>query len=113
MIGMPSRAVDGWHGLIPCTARYSRFCTTAGGEFLHHYPDGGAPADVAALTDSVDEQLRRAVIAWSLVAAPASICVLWDLDQCVGVDQPWGLDLARVAAIQNAVSRLHAGGADE
>ena len=74
IIGMPSRAVDeAWYGLILCTARYSRFCPTAYGEFLHHHPDGGAPADVAALTDSVDEQLRRTVIAWSLVAAQASI----------------------------------------
>jgi hypothetical protein len=68
---MPSRAVDeAWHGLILCTARYSAFCTTAYGQFLHHHPDGGAPAAVAALTDSIDEQLRRTVIAWSLVATP-------------------------------------------
>ena len=90
---MQSRAVDeAWHGLILCTARYSAFCTTASGQFLHHHPDGGAPADVAALTDSVDEQLRRTVIAWSLVATPGEHCVLWDLDKHVGVDQPWGLD---------------------
>jgi hypothetical protein len=38
-IGMPSRAVDeAWHGLILCTARYSEFCTTAYGKFLHHNP---------------------------------------------------------------------------
>ena len=104
---------EAWHGLILCTARYSRFCTTAYGEFLHHHPDGGAPTDVTALTDSVDEQLRRTVIAWSLVATPGEHCVLWDLDQHVGVDQPWGVDLARVAAIQNVVTRLRAGGADE
>src|SRR3981189_3045928 len=37
--GMPSRAVDeAWHGLILCTARYSEFCTTAYGKFLHHNP---------------------------------------------------------------------------
>ena len=114
IIGIPSRAVDeAWHGLILCTARYSRFCTTAYGEFLHHHPDGGAPTDVTALTDSVDEQLRRTVIARSLVATPGEHCVLWDLDQHVGVDQPWGVDLARVAAIQNVVTRLRAGGADE
>jgi hypothetical protein len=83
------------------------FGVTAYGQFLHHHPDGGAPAAVAALTDSVDEQLRRTVIAWSLVATPGEQCVLWDLDNHVGVDQPWGLDLARVAAIQTAVARLN------
>jgi hypothetical protein len=108
-IGMPSRAVDeAWHGLILCTARYSAFCTQAYGKFLHHHPYGGAPADVAALTDSMDEQLRRTVIAWSLVAAPGEQCVLWDLDKHVGVDQPWGVPDARVAEIQTAVTRLNA-----
>ena len=58
VIGMPSRAVDeAWHGLILCTARYSAFCTTAYGQFLHHHPDGGAPAHIAGVTDPVDEQL--------------------------------------------------------
>jgi hypothetical protein len=111
VIGMPSRAVDeAWHGLILCTARYAAFCTKAYGEFLHHHPDGGAPADVAALTDSVEDRLGRTVIAWSMVAMPGEQCVLWDLDERVGVDQPWGVDLARVAAIQAAVARLNPGG---
>jgi hypothetical protein len=111
VIGMPSRAVDeAWHGLILCTARYSEFCTKAYGEFLHHHPDGGAPAGIPGVTDSVDEQLRRTVIAWSLVAEPGEQCVLWDLDERVGVEQPWGLDPGRVAAIQAAVTRLAAGG---
>jgi hypothetical protein len=34
----------------------------------------------------------------------------WDLNERVGVEQPWGLDPARVAAIQAAVTRLTAGG---
>jgi hypothetical protein len=107
VIGMPSRAVDeAWHGLILCTARYSAFCHKAYGQFLHHHPDGGAPADVAGANDSVDEQLRRTVIAWSLVATPGETCVLWDLDERVGVEEPWGLDAARVAAIQAAVTEL-------
>jgi hypothetical protein len=110
-IRMPSRAVDeAWHGLILCTARYSAFCKQAYGQFLHHHPEGGAPADVAALADSADEQLRRTVIAWSLVATPGEQCVLWDLDKHVGVDQPWGIDLAWVGAIQTAVTTLKAGG---
>jgi hypothetical protein len=54
----------------------------------------------------MDEQLRRTVIAWSLVAMDGEQCVLWDLDDRVGVDQPWGVDLARVAEIQAAVSKL-------
>jgi hypothetical protein len=105
VIGMPSRAVDeAWHGLILCTARYAAFCKQAYGQFLHHHPDGGALAGAA--TDPVDEQLRRTVIAWSLVATPGEQCVLWDLDERVSVEQPWGVDPARVAAIQADVARL-------
>lgn len=101
VIGMPSHAVDeAWHGLILCTARYSAFCDRAYGRFLHHHPDGGAPAAVEARAGCADDQLRRTVIAWSLVAAPGEQCVLWDLDRQVGVDQPWGIDLARVATIE-------------
>jgi hypothetical protein len=37
---------------------------------------------------------------------PGEQCVLWDLDNRVGVDQSWGLDLARVAEIQAAVTKL-------
>lgn len=110
VIGMPSRAVDeAWHGLILCTARYSRFCDTAYGEFLHHHPEGGAPADVAARSDSVHEQLRRTVIAWTLVALPGEQCVLWNLDERVGVDEPWGIDGGRVASIEADVAKLAAG----
>jgi hypothetical protein len=106
VIGMPSHAVDeAWHGLILCTARYAAFCQKAYGEFLHHHPDGGAPDHM--YTDSADEQLRRTVIAWSLVAQPDEQCVLWDLDQRVGVEHPWGVDLARVAEIQAAVVELN------
>lgn len=102
VIGMPSRAVDeAWHGLILCTARYSAFCEQAYGRFLHHHPEGGAPPNMPV--DSTDEQLRRTVIAWSLVAMPGERCVLWDLDARVGVQQPWGVDAQRVAAIEAAV----------
>jgi hypothetical protein len=107
LIGMPSRAVDeAWHGLILCTARYQEFCAKAYGQFMHHHPVGGAPANSAAATEPMDEQLRRTVIAWELVATPEEPCVLWDLDHRVGVDDPWGIDLARVAEIQDAVSRM-------
>jgi hypothetical protein len=109
VIGMPSRAVDeAWHGLILCTARYSTFCEKAYGRFLHHHPEGGAPDVVPGVADSADELLRRTVIAWSLVATPGERCVLWDLDERIGVDQPWGIDRARVAAIQAAVAKLNA-----
>ena len=111
VIGMPSRAVDeAWHGLILCTARYSTFCKKAYGEFLHHHPEGGAPAGVPAATDPPGEQLRRTVVAWTLVAKPGEHCVLWDLDNRVGVDDPWGLDPARVAAIQDAVAATYSEG---
>lgn len=109
VIGMPSRAVDeAWHGLILCTARYSVFCKRAYGRFLHHHPEGGAPVGVPGADDSMAEQLRRTVIAWSLVARPGEECVLWDLDERVGVDEPWGVDLAHAATIQAAATRLHA-----
>jgi hypothetical protein len=107
VIGMPSRAVDeAWHGLILCTARYSAFCKEAYGGFLHHHPEGGAPAGLASGADPIGEQLRRTVVAWTLVAKPGEQCVLWDLDKQVGVDEPWGLDPGRVAAIQDAVAAV-------
>ena len=104
VIGMPSHAVDeAWHGLILCTARYAAFCDHAYGRFLHHHPDGGAPAD--APLDPPEEQLRRTVIAWSMVAQPGEQCVLWDLDRHVGVEQPWGVTPERVAAIEAEIGR--------
>jgi hypothetical protein len=111
VIGMPSHAVDeAWHGLILCTARYAAFCDKAYGRFLHHHPDGGAPADVPM--DPLGEQLRRTVIAWSMVAKPGEQCVLWDLDERVGVDEPWGIDLARVEAIEADLTRISAAARD-
>jgi hypothetical protein len=107
VIGMPSHAVDeAWHGLILCTARYSVFCDRAYGRFLHHHPDGGAPEGVPAAVEPMHEQLRRTVIAWSMVATPGEQCVLWDLDKHVGVAKPWGLDLARVQAIEADLAKL-------
>lgn len=110
VIGMPSRAVDeAWHGLILCTARYAAFCEKAYGEFLHHHPEGGAPEGIGGAADPPGEQLRRTVLAWSLVAAPGEECVLWDLDFRVGVDEPWGVDRSRVAAVRGAAAKLKAG----
>jgi hypothetical protein len=37
---------------------------------------------------------------------PGEQCVLWDLDNRVGVDRSWGVDLARVSEIQAAVAKL-------
>jgi len=107
VIGMPSHAVDeAWHGFILCTARYSAFCDRAYGRFLHHHPEGGAPENTAATADPMHEQLRRTVIAWSMVAEPGEHCVLWDLDQHVGVDEPWGIDRVRVASIEADLARI-------
>lgn len=107
VIGMPSRAVDeAWHGLILCTMRYQAFCATAYGTFMHHHPVGGAPPGASAAAGPMDEQLRRTVIAWELVAMPGERCVLWDLDNQVHVDQPWGIDAERVAEIRAAVTEL-------
>ena len=107
VIGMPSHAVDeAWHGFILCTARYSAFCDRAYGRFLHHHPEGGAPENTAATADPMHEQLRRTVIAWSMVAKPGEQCVLWDLDTHVGVEVPWGIDADRVAGIDADLARL-------
>ncbi|WP_179474053.1 glycine-rich domain-containing protein [Mycolicibacterium vinylchloridicum] len=106
MIGMPSRAVDeAWHGFILCTAMYSAFCDRAYGRYLHHHPEGATPIDIPGATDSACEQLGRTVVAWSLVAKTDECCVLWDIDHRVGVDQPWGIDLVRVSAIETALSK--------
>ena len=104
---MPSHAVDeAWHGFILCTALYSVFCDRAYGRYLHHHPEGAAPYDVPGAADPMIDQLGRTVVAWSLVAHPGEVCVLWDLDARVGVEHPWGIDLTRVAAIETAVTNL-------
>ena len=101
VIGMPSRAVDeAWHGFILCTARYATFCEAAYGRFLHHHPEGGAPPGAGSAADSMQEQLSRTVIAWSLVAQPGEACVLWDLDGRVGVEAPWGVAPEHVEAVE-------------
>lgn len=106
-IGMPSHAVDeAWHGLILYTARYSAFCTEAYGKFLHHHPVDGAPDDVAALAEPMPERLRRTVIAWSLVAEPGEECVLWDIDERLGLEDPWGLPMERISQIQTSLGRI-------
>jgi hypothetical protein len=56
----------------------------------------------------MEEQLRRTVIAWTLVALPGEQCVLWDLDHHVGVEKPWGLHLAWVAETE-AAAKLRSG----
>ncbi|MFI9505309.1 hypothetical protein [Nocardia sp. NPDC052566] len=105
VIGMPSHAVDeAWHGLILCTERYARFCATAYGRFLHHFPDGAAPQGNSH--GSMGEQLSRTVVAWSMVAEPGERCVLWDLDRMVGVDTPWGIGADHVAAVEAELQRL-------
>lgn len=107
VIGMPSHAVDeAWHGLILCTARYSDFCQRAYGMFLHHHPEGGAPDYLAAQVDPMSVQLRRTVIAWSMVRAPGERCVLWDLDRVVGVEHPWSVDPDVVSRIENFLVEL-------
>lgn len=107
VIGMPSHAVDeAWHGFILCTARYSRFCAEAYGTFLHHHPEGGAPTGSPAGAESLAEQLRRTVVAWTLVAEPGEPCVLWDLDARIGVQPAWGIPADRVDEIAAAVARF-------
>ena len=106
IIGMPSHAVDeAWHGFILCTAMYSNFCDKAYGSYLHHHPEGATPASVPGSADCAAEQLGRTVVAWSLVAKQDERCALWDLDERVGVEHPWGINLARVAAIETAMTK--------
>jgi hypothetical protein len=103
IIAMPSHAVDeAWHGFILCTAQYQKFCAKAYGRFLHHRPVDGEPAGPPA--ESVDDQLRRTIVAWALVARPGEECVLWDLDSRVGVEHPWGPDLSYVAEVNAAIA---------
>jgi hypothetical protein len=110
VIGMPSHAVDeAWHGLILCTARYARFCDDAYGQFLHHHPDGGAPAAVDDAAGSIADQLGRTIVAWSMVAEPGEACVLWDLDAHVAVEDAWGIPADRVAAVTAAVAARGSG----
>jgi hypothetical protein len=112
VIGMPSHAVDeAWHRFILCTAQYAHFCEQAYGQFLHHHPEGGAPASVAANAGSMADQLGRTVVAWSLVAEPGEHSVLWDLDAQVGVEEPWGIPAERVAAVRAAINRASSGAA--
>jgi hypothetical protein len=97
VIGMPSHAVDeAWHGFILCTARYAAFCDAAYGRFLHHHPEGSGSGGGG----SMEEQLARTVVAWSLVAEPGEQAVLWDLDSRDGVEAPWGIPAGRVAAVE-------------
>jgi hypothetical protein len=107
VIGMPSHAVDeAWHGLILCTSIYATFCEAAYGQFLHHHPDGGAPAPVAARSGAAELQLNRTVIAWSLVAEPDQQCVLWDLDAHLdGLEDRWGLAADKVDAVLRAAAQ--------
>jgi hypothetical protein len=108
VIGMPSHAVDeAWHGFILCTARYAAFCDEAYGRFLHHHPEGGGgPSAVAG--GSMQDQLGRTVVAWSLVAEPGEAAVLWDLDDRVGVDPAWGVPPERVHAVLAEVTARRA-----
>lgn len=106
VIGMPSHAADeAWHGFILCTVRYERFCAEAYGRFLHHHPEGAALAS-AAPGPSMQEQLERSVVAWSLVAQPGEECVLWDLDRRLGVDDPWGIDAGRVTEVEQRLATV-------
>lgn len=110
VIGMPSHAVDeAWHGLILCTARYQTFCDEAYRQFMHHHPAGAAPAGSIAAAEPMDEQVRRTVIAWELVALPGEHCVLWDLDRRVGVADPWGIDSDKVDHIRAAAAKIVVG----
>ena len=99
VIGMPSHAVDeAWHGLILCTARYSAFCNKAYGRFLHHHPDGGAPENVPAANEPMHEQLRRTVIAWSIVAMPGE-------SACSGISTNTSVSTSRGASISTGSRR--------
>jgi hypothetical protein len=50
--------------------------------------------------DSIADQLARTVIAWTRVRQTGEECVLRDLDDEVGVPEPWGIPPARVAQVE-------------
>ena len=54
-------------------------------------------------------QLGRTIVAWLMVAEPGEKCVLWDLDEQVGVAEPWGVPATRVAAVTAELSTLQKG----
>jgi len=56
----------------------------------------------AAVRKTAAELRGRYEAAARSVARPGEECVLWDLDQRVGVEEPWGIDSTRVAEIQAA-----------
>lgn len=83
VIGMPSRKSTKHGTASSCapsdTPPSARLCTAVYGRFLHHYPEGGGPVDAAA--EPREEQLRRTVIGWSVVAQPDEYRVLFDIDR--------------------------------
>ena len=68
-------------------------------------PAGGAPAHIETTADPdgrAAAQDGHRVVYWSPNSGEE--CVLWDLDNRVGVEHPWGLDQARIAEIDMAVA---------
>ena len=61
-----------------------RFLQDGVGRCLHHHPDG-VPTDARGAGEQ---------------------CVLWHLDTRVDVDEPWGMDMHRVAEIHTAATEL-------
>jgi hypothetical protein len=90
-LAMPSRAVDyTWHAFILDTASYRDFCDRAYGRFLDHFPEDGS--------DGANPSNYETVWAWDRSeSASAGECTLWDLDERLGIEDPWGIDARDVA----------------
>lgn len=99
VLGMPSRAVDeAWHEFILDTPAYTRFCTAAFGEYLHHTPD-------EAMSTPMPEALAETVRAWDRSKMGAEEeSVLWDLDRRLGIAQPF----AGLTGVQLGAARSRA-----
>ena len=50
------------------------------------------------------DQLARTVIAWTRVRRSGEKCVLWDLDDAVGVPEPWGIPAGRVVQVESHIA---------
>jgi uncharacterized membrane protein YgcG len=93
LLGMPSRAVDeAWHEFILDSIAYTRFCNGAFGAYLHHTPD-------EAMSTPMADALGNTVRAWDRSAVGADQeSVLWDLDDRLGISDPFGLNGLQLSA---------------
>jgi hypothetical protein len=106
-LAMPSRTVDvAWHAFILDTAAYRDFCEEAFGRFLDHFPEGSG-FDEESAQGAID-----CVRAWDRSAwSRTSEATLWELDSRLGIEDPWGVPDAQLAAARINSRRQRSGAA--